>query len=151
MDGFARGEEWKRALSQLEAARGEVLGTGGGMVDVISFNAAISACEAAAKWEEAFEVLKNLRLCASDSPDVLQADVISFNAAISSGEKSGRWQEALDVFLAAQLNQVQANAQNWFAQMQQAKVVTGLGRAGRAREAAGWLFQMEEARNQRRK
>ena len=26
-----------------------------------------------------------------------------------------------------------------------ARVVTGLGRAGRAREAAAWLFQMEEA------
>ena len=31
-----------------------------------------------------------------------------------------------------------------------ARVVTGLGRAGRAREAAAWLFQMEEARQRLR-
>lgn len=76
MDGFAKGGEWKRALWQLEEAATCSV-SGRGMADVISFNAAISACEAAAKWEEAFEVLKNLQLaiCASDASDALQADV----------------------------------------------------------------------------
>lgn len=66
MDAFGKGGEWKRALSLLEERlEGKSYG-----VDVIGFNAAISACEEAAKWEEALELLKNLQ-----EADELQADV----------------------------------------------------------------------------
>ena len=62
MDAFDKGGEWKRALSLLEE------GQSCGWVDLIGFNAAISACEEAAKWEEALEILKSLQ-------EALQADV----------------------------------------------------------------------------
>lgn len=67
MDAFGKGGEWKRALSLLEEG---LEGKSYSGVDVIGFNAAISACEEAAKWEEALELLKNLQ-----EADALQADV----------------------------------------------------------------------------
>ena len=67
MDAFGKGGEWKRALSLLEEG---LEGSYSGLVDVIGFNAAISACEEAAKWEEALELLKNLQ-----EAEALQADV----------------------------------------------------------------------------
>ena len=67
MDAFGKGGEWKRALSLLEEG---LEGKSYSGVDVIGFNAAISACEEAAKWEEAMELLRNLQ-----EADSLQADV----------------------------------------------------------------------------
>ena len=67
MDAFGKGGEWKRALSLLEEG---LEGKSYSGVDVIGFNAAISACEEAAKWEEALELLRNLQ-----EADALQADV----------------------------------------------------------------------------
>eukprot|EP00913_Durusdinium_trenchii_P002491 g2303.t1 len=56
--------------------------------DVISFNATISACEKAGKWQNALVLL--------EAADFL-ADVITYNASISACEKAGKWQLAIHV------------------------------------------------------
>lgn len=68
IDAFDKGGEWKRAVWLLEQDLRGNLSESGRLVDVIGFNAAISACEEAAKWEEALELLKQLQ-------GALQADV----------------------------------------------------------------------------
>ena len=60
--------------------------------NVFSFNAAISACEKAAKWPFSLCLLEQMVEIR------LQMDVISLNAAISSCEKAGEWQQALVLF-----------------------------------------------------
>ena len=60
--------------------------------NVFSFNAAISACEKAAKWPFSLCLLEKMVEIR------LQMDVISLNAAISSCEKAGEWQQALVLF-----------------------------------------------------
>ena len=62
-------------------------------VGVTHVNAAISACEKAARWETALELLGSLRRAARDG---LAPDVVSFNSAISACEKAARWEEALE-------------------------------------------------------
>merc|ERR1712060_576276 len=59
------------------------------MVDVITCNAAISACEKGARWHEALGILSDMRLRR------LELDVITYNAAISACGKGARWHEAL--------------------------------------------------------
>ena len=53
--------------------------------DVISFSAAISACEKGGRWEQALSLLKEML----DAGVAL--DVISFSAAMSACEKGGQW------------------------------------------------------------
>ena len=57
--------------------------------NVISFSAAISACEKGGHWHEA------VRLLSVMSWEDLSPDVISFSADISACEKGGQWNEAL--------------------------------------------------------
>ena len=49
--------------------------------DVVSCNAAISACEKGRHWEEALGLLEEI------TGQLLTADVVSWNAAISACEK----------------------------------------------------------------
>ena len=51
--------------------------------DVISFSAAISACEKSEQWEKALELLDEMQ------QRKLEPDVISFSAAISRGPWDG--------------------------------------------------------------
>eukprot|EP00973_Karenia_brevis_P048957 6789658-Karenia_brevis.AAC.1 len=62
------------------------------MPDVISFNAAISACEKGGRWEHAVLVLDKLLNSGTT------ADVISFSAAMSACAKGGQWLHALSTF-----------------------------------------------------
>ena len=57
--------------------------------NVISFNAAISACEKGGQCERALALLGDMRAAG------VQPDVISFSAAISACEKGGQWELAL--------------------------------------------------------
>merc|ERR1711924_215713 len=61
------------------------------MGDVISFNAAISACEKGRKWECALELLETM------SGRGVKPNVVSFNAVISACEKGRKWERALDL------------------------------------------------------
>ena len=56
--------------------------------NVISYSAAISACEKGGRWEQAVSLLDEMR-----EAGVLP-NVVSFNAAISACEKGGRWERA---------------------------------------------------------
>merc|ERR1711904_202411 len=60
--------------------------------DVISFNAAISACEKGGQWEQALALLDKMR-----KNGVTPPDVISFNAAISACGKGGQWRRAVSL------------------------------------------------------
>eukprot|EP00973_Karenia_brevis_P054878 7629181-Karenia_brevis.AAC.1 len=55
-------------------------------LDVISFNAAISACEKGWQWQRVAPLLNEMR------KGDLSPNVISFNAAISACEKGAQWQ-----------------------------------------------------------
>lgn len=61
--------------------------------DVISFNAAISACQKRGKWETA--VLLLFRMCSVR----VAPDMTSFDAAICACEGSGNWQAASALIL----------------------------------------------------
>ncbi len=55
--------------------------------DVITYNAAISACDKGRQWQEA------LRLVYEMLAKGLTPDVITYNAAIFACEKGSQWQE----------------------------------------------------------
>ena len=57
--------------------------------DVISYSAAISACEKGSQWEKALGLLQDMT-CRGIKPDV-----ISYSAAISACEKGSQWEKAL--------------------------------------------------------
>ena len=78
-----KGQQWQQALSLFEQMRQENV-----TPSVISFSAAILACEQGGKWERALSLLK--QLCEAG----MMPDVISFSAAISAYEKGGQWERA---------------------------------------------------------
>ena len=59
--------------------------------NVVSFSAAISACEKGSQWERGFHLLERMpqAKCAPDQ--------VSLNALISACEDSGQWQMALEL------------------------------------------------------
>ena len=57
--------------------------------DVISFGAAISACEKGGQWEQALVLLRGMRKAD------MAANVISLSAAISACEKGWQWEQVL--------------------------------------------------------
>merc|ERR1711865_370939 len=63
--------------------------------NVISFNAAISACEKGGKWERALELLQEMRQSG------VQPDVISFSSAISACESCRQYGESDRIYLQA--------------------------------------------------
>ena len=73
-----KGGKWERALSLRDEMRER-----GVTPNVISFNAAISACEKGGKWERALSLLDAMR------ERGVTPNVISFSAAISACEKGG--------------------------------------------------------------
>ena len=58
-----------------------------------SYNSAISACEVAKEWQQAFATLVSMKIQA------LTPDEISFNSAISAAEKAGQWEHAIQLLL----------------------------------------------------
>jgi pentatricopeptide repeat protein len=64
--------------------------------NVITWNAAISACAKGAQWERAVELFEEMQRRG------VQPDVITWSAAISACEQSGLLEQAIDLFLKAQ-------------------------------------------------
>lgn len=58
-------------------------------LEVASRNAAVSACEKAARWKEACYVLRLMRY------NLLNPSMISYSAALCSCSKDRRWPEAV--------------------------------------------------------
>lgn len=88
---------WPRALHLEEAARAAVVAALRSQwpqalalrsEDVVTSNAALSACEKAAEWQQALKLLQELS-------ELQVADVISFNTAMSACEKAEEWRHAL--------------------------------------------------------
>jgi pentatricopeptide repeat protein len=59
--------------------------------NVISYNAAISACEKSGQWEKALELLREM------DNRIIKPKVISYCAAISACEKGCQWEKALEL------------------------------------------------------
>ena len=59
--------------------------------NVITFSAAISACEKGGQWERALSLLTEMRA------QGVEPNVISFNAAISACDKGAQWEHALEL------------------------------------------------------
>lgn len=75
---------WQLALSMLMAL--------GSHSDLITFSAAISACENAQKWNQAMALLNELQI------QRLEANLIVYNAVLSACEKASQWQQVLFLF-----------------------------------------------------
>ena len=75
--------QWQQALGLL------VLRNVSMPPDIITYSAAISACEKGQKWQQALGLLAETR-----SVSVLP-NVITYNTAISACEKGEQWQQAL--------------------------------------------------------
>ncbi|CAE6940626.1 ANK1 [Symbiodinium sp. CCMP2592] len=71
-------------------------------IDVISINAALSACERSGQWQPAMSLLEG---CLPSVPDI-----VSYGTAVSAFEKEGRWEEA--VYLLSRLPEVDTIACN---------------------------------------
>eukprot|EP00966_Prymnesium_polylepis_P201568 4670544-Prymnesium_polylepis.1 len=59
--------------------------------NVITYNAAISACESGGQWERALRLLVDMRQAR------VKPDVITYNAAIAACGKGGEWEKALQL------------------------------------------------------
>ena len=81
------GAEWQCAIELLDEMTER-----GIEPDVISYSAAISACEKGGEWQRALELLDAIRRRG------LAPNVISYSAAISACEKGGEWRRALELF-----------------------------------------------------
>ncbi|CAE7244211.1 unnamed protein product [Symbiodinium sp. CCMP2592] len=77
-------QPWQRAMVLLHTLPSNRL-----EADIISFNAALGCCEAAAQWRWTSELLSQML------EEVLAPDEMSFRSVISSCEKGGLWQLAL--------------------------------------------------------
>lgn len=70
---------------------------------LITFSAAVSACEKSAKWQEAIHLLGEVEL------QRLEGDLILHNAAIRACEQATKWQQALHLLHQAEENQLRSN------------------------------------------
>jgi pentatricopeptide repeat domain-containing protein 1 len=80
---------WECALSLLRRMKEDGL-----KPDMPTYSSAISACEAAGKWQRALSILQT---AIQDSHDD-SLNLYCFNAALAACEKGGAWVEALDLF-----------------------------------------------------
>jgi pentatricopeptide repeat protein len=104
--------------------------------DLISFNAAISACEKGGQWEKSLELLKHMKSPASG----ITPDVITYNATISSCEKGAQWQRALALLTEMRSVGLHPNVVTFSA------AISACEKGGQWQEALGLLNQMGQAK-----
>ena len=76
--------------------------------DVMSFNAACSACEKRQQWQQSLGMLSEMEY------QHLEPNVISFNAAISACEKGNQWQQALGMLLSKPPRRLRRGENPWW-------------------------------------
>ncbi|CAE7428869.1 unnamed protein product [Symbiodinium sp. KB8] len=96
--------------------------------DVISYSAAISACEEEAQWQAALQLLQDLR------SSYLVANVVALTAAISACTKGRNWQSAIALFAELRAAALQPNIASYDA------VLLALDESARFEEALS-LFE----------
>ena len=72
-------------------------GSNGPLPSIVSFNAAISACEKGERWELAVWLLVQVLAARGIARQAGPADITTFNAAISACEKGARWTLAIHI------------------------------------------------------
>jgi len=88
-DGDREEELWKHALDLLEQMKKD-----GVVPDAYSYSAAISACGAEGRWEEALNLIKIMQRGGRRS----RPNKIAYTAAISACGRSGEWEHAMELF-----------------------------------------------------
>ena len=73
----------------------------GGFCNVITFNAAISACEKSGEVKIALASLRELQMLH------FQADLISYSASIGACDRTSSWRKALNLFFEAKSSQIE--------------------------------------------
>ena len=82
-----KGHQWRRALDLLSEMRLR------GQPNVVSYSAAISACEKRGKGQQhAIELTREMR------ERRITPNVVTFSAAISACGQAGQWANALELF-----------------------------------------------------
>eukprot|EP00438_Fugacium_kawagutii_P026166 Skav209867 [mRNA] locus=scaffold590:55225:57331:+ [translate_table: standard] len=123
----ACGSEWQQALGLFEAAVPER-----DVVDVVLYNAIISAFEKCGRWELAMHFLEEMEL------QRLAPDGITYSALISACEKGLQWQKALDVLNLAKTKREKIDAITLNA------VISSVEKCGLWQIALNLLHQMTE-------
>lgn len=90
--------QWERALDLLKELDENLMQS-----TVITYNAAMSACDQTGHWEASLELLQEMRR------RQLQVDLISYNASISACE-AGNWQTAIALVAEMMENRIQGDA-----------------------------------------
>ena len=101
--------------------------------DVISYSAAISACEKAGRCDAALSLFQTMR------EDDVRPDVISYSAAISACEKAGRCDEALSLFQTMREDDVRPDVISYSA------AISACEKAGQWEKALSLLREMPAA------
>lgn len=81
--------QWENATKLLQ----EMHGKDDIKANVISYNAAISACEKGGQWKMAIGLLQEMQ----EKHDI-KPDVIIYSAVVSACEKGGKWEQAINCF-----------------------------------------------------
>ena len=89
---------WHEALELLAEMQAQGLEP-----NVITYNAAISACEKGSQWQQALELLAEMQA------QGLEPNVISYSAAMSACEKGSQWQQALELLAEMQAQALEPN------------------------------------------
>ncbi|OLQ05830.1 Pentatricopeptide repeat-containing protein, chloroplastic [Symbiodinium microadriaticum] len=116
--------QWELSLAALEYMRMQALQT-----DVAAYNAVVSTCGTASRWEQSLQVFKELQF-------ILQADVITYSAAISSCGEATQWLQALTLLSELTLGRLRLDSFAF------SSVIRACGKAGLWEKALTLLSQL---------
>lgn len=85
--GLGQGQQWQRAIELLEEVR-----RSGSKPDVVTYSAAVSACEKCRRWDNALALLRSMRGGVGLIPNI-----VTYSAAMAACEKGYQWAHALEL------------------------------------------------------